>query len=59
MTCVKLCLKSQTSRLDRVSTTCDSGWVTDQVHKTLANRARLRRTHPLSQVVLTRSKRDV
>ena len=23
----RLCLKSQTSRLDRVSTTCGSGWV--------------------------------
>ena len=51
-----LCLKSQTSRLDRVSTTCGSGWVMDQIHKTLGNRARLRRTHPLPQVVLTRSK---
>jgi len=45
--------------LDRVSTTCGSGWVMDQLHKTLGNRARLRRTHPLPQVVLTRSKRDI
>jgi len=55
----QLCLKSPKTCLDRVSTTCGSGWVMDQVHKTLANRARLRHTHPLPQVVLTRSKRDV
>jgi len=55
----ELCLKSAKTFLDRVSTTCGSGWVMDQLHKTLGNRARLRRTHPLPQVVLTRSKRDV
>src|ERR1051325_11282310 len=42
-----LCLKSKTTRLDQVSTTYGSGWVTDQLHKTLRNRARLRRTPPL------------
>jgi len=53
------CLKSAKTFLDRVSTTCGSGWVIDGLHKTLGNRARLRRTHPLPQVVLTRSKREV
>src|ERR1043165_3773716 len=54
-----LCLKSLRICLDRVSTTCGSGGVMDQVHKTFANRAPLRRTHPLPQVLLPRSKRDV
>jgi hypothetical protein len=31
-----LCLKSPKTGSDRVSTTCGSGWVLDEIHKTLA-----------------------
>ena len=54
----RLCPQKCKTFLVRVSTTCGSGWVMDPLHNTLGNRARLRRTHPLPQVVLTRSKQD-
>src|SRR5215217_4944218 len=52
---VSLCLNTQKSLLDTVSTTCGSGWVNCPKFK-IKEISCLSSTHPLPQVVLTVSK---